>query len=191
MASKPKLTYFNFPGRAEPIRQALRLGGIDFTDNRVEGKDWGALKNSTPWGAMPFLEIDGRTIAQSNNILRFVGRRTGLYPTSYPAEEFAMAQIDELMDACEDTGAKLVPTFSMPDGPEKVAKRKVHSSSPHETTNVAQQELAEGPIAFFLERFDKRLGANAAGHNKFFVGASLTVADLKVPYRSATMRLVL
>lgn len=126
MANKPKLTYFNFPGRAEPIRQALRLGGIDFIDNRIEGKDWGALKNSTPWGSMPYLEIDGRTIAQSNNILRFVGRRTGLYPTAYPAEEYAMAQIDELMDACEDAGSKLVPTFSMPDGPEKLAKRKVH-----------------------------------------------------------------
>lgn len=39
-------------------------------------------------------------------------------------------------------------------------------------------------MTFFLERFDKKLGANAAGHDKFFVGGALTVADLKVPVPS-------
>lgn len=127
MAAKPKLTYFNFPGRAEPIRIAFKLGGVEFIDNRIEGKDWPGLKPSMPWGAMPVLEVDGRTIAQSNNILRFVGRRTGLYPTAYPAEEFAMAAIDELMDACEDLGGKIAVTIPLPDGPEKLAKRKARS----------------------------------------------------------------
>jgi len=41
---------------------------------------------------MPVLEIDGHRIAQSNTINRFLGKRTGLYPT----DEFDAAVVDEV-----------------------------------------------------------------------------------------------
>ncbi|EDV21293.1 expressed hypothetical protein [Trichoplax adhaerens] len=40
-----KLTYFNGPGRAELIRLIFAQGGVDFTDERIEGKDWPELKS--------------------------------------------------------------------------------------------------------------------------------------------------
>ena len=44
-----KVTYFNMRGRAEPLRLAAEVAGLDWEDVRVAGKeDWAALKPSTP-----------------------------------------------------------------------------------------------------------------------------------------------
>lgn len=43
---KLKLTYFNMPGRAEPVRLALKINGVDFEDNRISGPEFGALRQS-------------------------------------------------------------------------------------------------------------------------------------------------
>ena len=38
--AKLKLTYFDFDGgRGEPARLALHIGGIEFEDHRIAGKD--------------------------------------------------------------------------------------------------------------------------------------------------------
>eukprot|EP00343_Euplotes_focardii_P006903 CAMPEP_0205818968 /NCGR_PEP_ID=MMETSP0206-20130828/1106_1 /ASSEMBLY_ACC=CAM_ASM_000279 /TAXON_ID=36767 /ORGANISM="Euplotes focardii, Strain TN1" /LENGTH=69 /DNA_ID=CAMNT_0053111915 /DNA_START=24 /DNA_END=229 /DNA_ORIENTATION=+ len=52
-----KVTYFNLPGRAESLRLALSAAKISFTDERIEFKDWPALKPSTPWGSLPVLTL--------------------------------------------------------------------------------------------------------------------------------------
>ena len=41
-----RLTYFNAPGRAEPIRLALRIGGLAFEDHRLDFPGFGAAKAS-------------------------------------------------------------------------------------------------------------------------------------------------
>ena len=65
------LTYFDFDGgRGEAARLVMHLGGIAFEDKRIPGKDWPALRDSTPFQAMPVLEVDGKVITQSNTINR-------------------------------------------------------------------------------------------------------------------------
>ena len=69
---KLKLTYFDFHGgRGEPARLALSMGGIPFEDDRVPPSDWQRRKPDTPFGALPVLEVDGQTLAQSNAINRY------------------------------------------------------------------------------------------------------------------------
>jgi prostaglandin-H2 D-isomerase / glutathione transferase len=79
--AKPKVTYWPFGGRADPIRLAFFIGGIDFDDNRVPMADWPALKPTTPFGSVPTLEVDGHTYGQSNAQLRYAGKLASLYPT--------------------------------------------------------------------------------------------------------------
>lgn len=66
-----KLTYFDFHGgRGEPARLALSIGGIPFEDDRVPPSEWPKLKESTPFGALPVIELDGQTLAQTSPFAR-------------------------------------------------------------------------------------------------------------------------
>ena len=52
-----KLTYFNARGRAEIIRLIFAFAKQEYVDERIEFKDWPALKPRTPLGQLPYLEI--------------------------------------------------------------------------------------------------------------------------------------
>ncbi|HYB64716.1 MAG TPA: glutathione S-transferase family protein [Steroidobacteraceae bacterium] len=155
---KLKLTYFDFDGgRGEPARLALHLGGIAFEDQRVAGKDWPALRERTPFLAMPTLEVDGKVVAQSNSINRYVGKLAGLYPR----DDWQALLCDEVMDAAEDLSTRIGHTIDLPAD----AKKK------------AREELAAGLITHYLQQFQARL--QAAG-GEYFADQRLTVADLKM-----------
>jgi prostaglandin-H2 D-isomerase / glutathione transferase len=155
---KLKLTYFDFHGgRGEPARLALSIGNIPFEDDRLPPSEWERRKPITPFGALPVLEVDGQTLAQSNAINRYVGKLTDLYPT----DAWQAALCDEVMEAVEDIGTKIAATMFLPDE-EKEAQRKA---------------LVEGPIPFYLARLQQRLEAHGG---RYFAADRLTVADLKV-----------
>jgi glutathione S-transferase len=153
-----KVTYFDFHGgRGEPARLALFMGGVPFEDDRIAMADWPERKADTPFGSVPVLVADGKTLTQSNAINRYVGKLTGLYPSDF----WQAALCDETMDAVEDVVSAIVPTMFMPDD-EKKARR---------------EELAEGLIPLYL----KRLNRNLADHGgRYFADDRLTIADLKV-----------
>ena len=152
------LTYFDFDGsRGEAARLAMHLGGIAFEDKRIARSDWSRHRDTTPYQALPVLEVDGKVIAQSNTINRYVGKLAGLYPT----DDWSAAIVDELMDAVEDLSVRIGGTFAL----EGEAKKK------------AREALAAGSIAHFLKQFEARL---VAGGGEWFVEERLTVADIKV-----------
>ena len=97
--SKPKLVYFDIHGaRGEAARLAMAIGGVPFEDDRVKFPDWESRQPSTPFGALPVLELNGQTVAQSNGINRYVGKLAGLYP----GDAWQAALCDEAMDAVEE-----------------------------------------------------------------------------------------
>ena len=70
--NKPKLIYFDAPvSRGEECRLALHLAGVDFDDVRIKVADWPALKERTPYGGLPVLELPGvPSLAHSNAMVR-------------------------------------------------------------------------------------------------------------------------
>ena len=77
-----KLSYFDVDGgRAEPVRIAFHAAGINFDDHRISFPEFGEMRNSLRFNAVPVLEIDGQQVTQSNAMTRFVGKKAGLYPT--------------------------------------------------------------------------------------------------------------
>ena len=156
---KIKLTYFDMNGgRGEPARLAMHIAGIELEDHRIPFKDWPAVKPSTPFGAIPVLEVDGQTVAQSNGINRYIGKLTGLYPE----DPWQAALCDEAMDAVEDVSVKVVATFSIKDKEELKASR---------------QALADGPIKHYLVALQDRLESRGG---QYFADNRLTVADIRV-----------
>jgi glutathione S-transferase len=151
------LTYFDFDGgRGEAARLVMHLGGIAFEDKRIAGKDWPTLRDKMPFQAMPVLEVDGKMIAQSNTINRYLGKLAGLYPK----DDWQAALVDEVMDAVEDISTRIGNTMAL----EGEAKKK------------AREALTAGPIPRFLQQIEARL---KAGGGEWFVEKRLTVADIK------------
>jgi glutathione S-transferase len=151
------LTYFDFDGgRGEAARLVMHVGGIAFEDRRIAGKDWPALRDQMPFQALPVLEVDGKVIAQSNTINRYLGKLAGLYPK----DDWQAALVDEVMDAVEDITTMIGNTIGL----EGEGKR------------AAREALAAGAIPRFLQQLGARLGA---GGGEWFVEKRRTVADLK------------
>lgn len=162
----PQLTllYFSMPGRAGAIRDALRIGGIAFEDVHVDREGLLRLKSEgqLPYGSLPVLDVGGdvpRRFAQSNAILRYAGKLSGLYPE----DVLEALRVDELVDFAEDMSHALAPSMAERDMEKKLAMRAV---------------IAEQKIPAWCRALDARLAANDDPHH--FVGTSLTIADLKV-----------
>eukprot|EP00300_Choanocystis_sp_HF-7_P033310 c45629_g1_i1.p2 GENE.c45629_g1_i1~~c45629_g1_i1.p2 ORF type:complete len:212 (-),score=48.07 c45629_g1_i1:24-659(-) len=101
-ASGLELLYFGIYGRGGPIRDALAIGKVDYTNNVVAFPSWPALKGTLPTKTLPTLIIrqggETHTIGQSNAILTFVGKLTGLYPWC----PIAALKVDSFMATVED-----------------------------------------------------------------------------------------
>ena len=55
----------------QKVRLAFKIGGVEFEDVRVNFPDWAALKPKTPFGQLPFMNIDdAEPVAQSGAMLR-------------------------------------------------------------------------------------------------------------------------
>ncbi|MFI5308938.1 MAG: glutathione S-transferase family protein [Polyangiales bacterium] len=155
---KLKLSYFDaHGGRGEPARLALSIAGIAFEDDRIPGADWPKRKPSTPFGALPVLEVDGRVLTQSGAINRYVGKLADLYPT----DPWQAALCDEVIDAVEDVDVKIGATFGMTE----------------EQKQVERPKLASGPIPLYLRGLQTLLEAHGG---EYFAGGRLSIADLKV-----------
>ncbi|XP_049877949.1 glutathione S-transferase 2-like [Pectinophora gossypiella] len=75
---KVVLTYFPVKGIAESIRMLLAYGGQEFEDIRIPQDQWPEYKPKTPFGQLPVLEIDGKTLTQSISIARYLGHKYNL-----------------------------------------------------------------------------------------------------------------
>ena len=156
--SKVKLTYFDFSGgRAEPIRMALAMGGVDFEDVRISFQEFREQRDTFPLKAVPTMELDGVVYTQCNAMTRYAGRLGGLYPT----DDWQAFLCDEILEAAEDVSNAISKTFFL-EG-EELAK--------------ARAKLVEGPLTTLLSFFSARLESSGT---EYFVGNRLTVADLKI-----------
>lgn len=154
---RPKLIYFDAPvSRGEECRLALHLAGIDFEDVRIKSPDWPAMKDQTPYGSMPILELPGHPpFAHSNAILVLIGRRHGLHPT----DDFEAARHEGMMQHVEDLRGVVAPTIRMGNAEKKTAR--------------------EAMVAGYLPAWARSAERNIVGE-PFFGGAKLHVVDLKL-----------
>lgn len=149
------LTYFDFDGsRGLECRLALAAAGVQFNDIRVATADWPALKPKVPFGAMPVLTVDGKALAQSLAILGYVGRQYGLHP----ADLWAAAEHEALMQSVEDLRAKLPDIKKLPDADKKPAR----------------EAFANGWLQQWAQTVNDRI------RGPFLEGDKLHVADLKL-----------
>jgi len=152
-----KLTYFDIDGgRAEPIRIALHAAGLAFEDIRWSFPEFGEKRESVRFHAVPAIEIDGKTITQSNAISRYIGKMCGLYPE----DPLQALYCDETLEALEDLNHYVVQTFGLKEDELKKAREK----------------LLTGRLPLFIKGINELL-TRGGGH--YFAGQALSIADLK------------
>lgn len=156
--SQYKLTYFNGRGRAEIIRLVFAAAGVAYEDHRIEKDQWPALKPSAPFGQVPFLEVDGLKLSQSNAIARLLARRFKLAGKT----DLDQARADMLADCYDDTVKPAMAYFFEQDETKKAAARK---------------KFLEEQLPASLDSLEKLLKENKGGDG-YFVGDDLTWADL-------------
>ena len=158
---KLKLIYPDLPfWRAETSRIALFIGGIDFEDLRPSREEIAKMRTEGvfPFGQLPVLQVDGKTIAQTGAIARFCGKLSGLYPSD---NDFNAAKVDEVIDLATDITLRIRPALKEQD-PEKSMEMR--------------RELVETVLPYWLGLLETLLEKN--GKTGYFVDDSLTVADL-------------
>ncbi|CAJ0952403.1 unnamed protein product, partial [Mesorhabditis belari] len=110
--SKYRLMYFAIRARAEPARLLFALSGQPYEDHRLSRDEWKTIKNTTPFGQVPILFVDGKPLAQSRAIYRYLGKKFG-----YGGEnDWDAAQIDALADQIEDYRNQIRPFFPIANG---------------------------------------------------------------------------
>ena len=160
-----KLIYFDFDGgRAESIRLAFHIGGIDFEDVRLKFPEFREAQPSFRFHALPLLEIDSQPITQSNAQLRYVGKLAGLYPT----DDLQALYCDEVMGAVEDVGHAVGKTLGLQG----------------DALKQAREEFVQGRLATYIKGLNELL---ARGGGQFFADGRMTVADLKVFVETRTL----
>ena len=155
--SNYKLTYFDIDGgRGEPLRITLHAAGLAFEDIRWSFPEFGEKRNSARFHAVPFMEIDGKTITQSNALCRYIGKMSNLYPE----DPLQALYCDEVVEAIEDITHYMVQTFGLKGDELKMAREK----------------FMNGRLTVFLKGLDELL---TRGGGEYFANKSLTIADIK------------
>uniref|UniRef100_A0A1B6LN94 glutathione transferase n=1 Tax=Graphocephala atropunctata TaxID=36148 RepID=A0A1B6LN94_9HEMI len=141
MAPKYKLTYFNGLGVAESLRFLLTYMGEDFQDIRVDPADWQNKKSSTPFGKLPYLEVDGKILTQSIAIARYLGKKAKLDGK----DDWENVQIDIIADTIVDLRLHTPKIYFEPDEDLKKTKMETYINE---------------TIPFYFEKFDALVKEN-------------------------------
>jgi len=157
---KYSLMYFDIRGIAEISRWVFAAANQPYEDVRIpytpEKTEWLAVKNTTPFGQMPVLDVDGVKLCQSNTIALYLAHEFGLAGKS----KFDFGRVSMIVDCVGDT----VKTVYSIRGEQDPAKKAELTAKFNEDTKT------------HFKNFEKFVTEN--GHNGHFVGDSLTVADI-------------
>eukprot|EP00931_Biecheleriopsis_adriatica_P066874 TRINITY_DN41114_c0_g1_i1.p1 TRINITY_DN41114_c0_g1~~TRINITY_DN41114_c0_g1_i1.p1 ORF type:complete len:251 (-),score=54.88 TRINITY_DN41114_c0_g1_i1:73-798(-) len=170
-APQLKLTYLDIKGVAEPIRLTLWLGGVAFSDERISYEEVAARRASgaLPFGQVPVLEIDGKAHSQSQGLLRYAGRLTGLYP------EDLQLEVDAVEEALVDIRKTMLPQwYGVMMGRDPVSGEKLVPLSEQQKRDVADALNARILPAKFTQL--ERVLTSSGG--PYFCGKQLTTCDL-------------
>jgi glutathione S-transferase len=162
-----------FPGRGEFVRLALEAGGIPYHDRAIEAGDdgWDALgkdmerPRKTPPFAPPYLVAGTMTIAQTANILLYLGQKYGLAPKAIAGRLW--------VNQCQLTIADMVAEAH--DSHHPISSGAYYEDQKPEAKKRAK-DFREERMPKFLGYFEEAL----AGRGDWLAGANWSYADLSL-----------
>lgn len=171
-----KLTYFNSRGIAEPIRFMFALAGVEYEDYRFPAEPVEILggvarpaafiqtKENYPFAQVPVLEVNGKVMAQSRAIERYLAKQFGFFGHN----DYEAQLIDSVVEHLHD----LTLAFRQAEEKDKATNSKT------EEDRFFGGTLATG--LRYLNRFAVAHGT--ASNHSTLVGSSLSLADICLFY---------
>merc|ERR1712173_63213 len=126
------------------------------------------MGDKAPYGAYPIMEIGGVYMGQSMSLCRYAAKLAGIYPT----DPVQACRVDQVCDGVEESIQKLGRSMRVGRCPEHKGKTEEQQEAIKMTI---RKGLAEEVYPKYLKQVDKLLG-----DNEYFVGNSVTPADLTV-----------
>lgn len=166
-----RLTYLDIKSVAEPIRLSLFIGDIHFDDRRIGYDEIKAMRKrgELPFGQVPLLEVGGQSYAQSQAILRWAGRKAGLYP-----DELQL-QCDAVEEALVDMRQILKPQwYGAALGRHPVSSEPLVALTSEQKGEVVRL-LNEEILPHRFAQLEQQL-SNSGG--PYFCGSQMTICDL-------------
>jgi len=155
---KYRLIYFDVEGRGEISRLLFAEAGVNFEDTRVGGEEWMKMKPDMPFEQLPVLEFNGKMVAQSWAINRFLAKHFGLYGV----DDWDRAKVDEFIGNIQDEFYKFARFFQESD---EEKKKEIFA------------ELIESSVKPLFAKIEKTLADSKSG---WVVGRDMTMADIAV-----------
>lgn len=167
----PTLYYYDFTskGRGEVLRLFFEDAGIAFKDcrwtfdERNKGTDDAGRAEVNVVGSVPYIDLNGRTLAQSYPILRWLSGKLGKYDGVTPDEKYF---VDVITDLAADWRTKFVDTAFVTDKEGLNANSDATPFSFHKDYNLPK----------FVKGVEGQLAASPFG-GPFALGATATYAD--------------
>ncbi|CAF0928779.1 unnamed protein product [Didymodactylos carnosus] len=154
--------YFDLRARGEISRLILACGGKNYKDIRFNFEQWPEYKPKMILGQCPVLELEnGLQLPQSLAVARYLARENNLAGKN----NLESAQIDAVIDTQLDTYNKFLPQFFEEDETKKKEE---------------MEKLLSVNMPILVENLQKLRQAYSGKNSKYFVGDSLTWADLFV-----------
>ena len=212
-----RLAYMDIKGLAEPTRLALRLGGVPFTETRVSYEDLSLARTnadastSLPFGQLPTLTVEETVFAndgdarkngvvktssvfgQSAALLRYVGRKTNLYPV----DDERQLRVDAVEECLADLRKTFTPLWyanALPRDPTNGALSLATALSESQKKG-ALDSVRDAHFPARLRQIEALLGSraglcdfsenekdesNASSSGPYVCGAAMTIADLSL-----------
>ena len=167
VAETPVIYYWPARGRGEAVRLALAAAGVEFSNAYTDMAMFqdqemktamimhGRANGGNSTTNVPMLYMDGQYLTQSMAVLKYVGRKFGLYPEGDIALSY---QLDNLIEAANDL--------------------RTANYKPSKLFGGGEKEKA----TYIDEALPKHLGnfARLLGEQVWFAGGRLTIADLTI-----------
>ncbi len=103
-----KIIYFDFNfWRVDILRLSLSFAKIPYHYERIVRSNWPKEKEKFPFGQLPVIVIDGKTLAHTHSIARYCAIRSGLYDN----DESIAILIDQVLDWANEITYKIAPSI--------------------------------------------------------------------------------
>jgi len=153
-----KLYYFDVRGLGEVIRLLLQYKGEKYEDERFTHENWDKIKSKFPYGKVPVLEVDGKQLAESFAIARYLAKQFNLAGK----DAWEQAKVDEFADLMKDAFNEFIQYFRVVVGFGEGNKDALH------------RDVFLPAIAKYYPIYVKTLHDSGSG---FVVKSGLTWAD--------------